>query len=350
MKRIYSILLAGVALFAVASCGNRGKKAEAVEYTDEVEAYDEEVSVVKIYSTAYDGYTNVRQSPTSKSKILGKLRNGNEYVTLVGMEGNWYEVEYYDQIGYVHKDHVGDTPSKPVTVDVDASWFNGFWSHPDSDQEGYNIYSNGKYTLHDYIEDYTVCHGRWRLEGNEIVFTVVYVTEYGRNLGIGRGNIVRMKINKSSRTLGIMQKWGMNSESDKEMFNYFKKEANKYVKNINNPILYNSEPQGTGSDQMNRVSSSSNNNESRTQKKGNSNDWDEVLTSYEKFVDQYISYAQRAANGHMDYVDKYHSVSKKLENLADKLENAEGNMSAAQLARYNKITKKLMQAEEEIFD
>ena len=55
MKRIYSILLAGVALVAVASCGNRGKKAEAVE--DVVE----EPAEVRVYSNAYDGYTNVRQ-------------------------------------------------------------------------------------------------------------------------------------------------------------------------------------------------------------------------------------------------------------------------------------------------
>ena len=75
MKRIYSILLAGVALVAVASCGNRGKKAE-VEPEEVVETVDE--GVVKVYSNAYDGYANVRQSPTSKSPILGKLRNGNE--------------------------------------------------------------------------------------------------------------------------------------------------------------------------------------------------------------------------------------------------------------------------------
>lgn len=66
---------------------------------------DEEDYVYKVYSNAYDGYTNVRKGPSSKSRILGKLRNGNEYVTLLGMEGNWYEVQYYVQIGYVHKDH-----------------------------------------------------------------------------------------------------------------------------------------------------------------------------------------------------------------------------------------------------
>ena len=207
MKRICSILLAGVALVAVASCGNRGKKAEVVE-----EPVVEEVSEVRIYSTAYDGYTNVRQSPTSKSKILGKLRNGNEYVVLVGMEGNWYEVEYYDQIGYVHKDHVGDTPSKPVTVDVDANWLSGCWSG-----EGYTytlIYSNGKYTEeHQYG---TILHGRWHLEGFDIVFTAEDVTEFGQEFGITPGDTERFTIDKDAETIGEMIKGYYEEEIESE--------------------------------------------------------------------------------------------------------------------------------------
>ena len=193
MKRIYSILLAGVALVAVASCGNRGKKAEVV-----VETVAEETSEVRVYSYAYDGYTNVRQSPTSKSAVLGKLRHGNEYAVAIGVVDNWIEVEYYDQIGYVHKDHVSDTPSKPVTVDVDANWLTGCWS--DYGYVYYLIYSNGKYTEeHQYG---TMLHGKWHLEGNEIVFTSVYVTEYGKSFDLSSGNVERFDINKSARTIG----------------------------------------------------------------------------------------------------------------------------------------------------
>ena len=67
MKRVYSILLAGVALVAVASCGNRGKKPQVVMPEEEVvETVAEDASVVKMYSNSYDGYTNVRKSPSSK--------------------------------------------------------------------------------------------------------------------------------------------------------------------------------------------------------------------------------------------------------------------------------------------
>lgn len=353
MNRIYSILLAGVALVAVASCGNRGKKAEAVEFEDEVEIVEEEAPIVKIYSTAYDGYTNVRQGPSSKTKILGKLRNGNEYVTLVGMEGNWYEVEYYDQIGYVHKDHVGDTPSKPVTVDVDANWLNGCWSG-----EGYTytlIYSNGKYTEeHQYG---TILHGRWHLEGNEIVLTTVYVTERGKEFELKRGDVQRLIINKAARTVGGMEKWNMPAELDegedgitKDLFNILKKEANKYVKNISNPIIEIPYSQETGSDQANRVSDSSDEVEDRPKKKGKSEDWDELLTSYEEYVDKYISFAKKAAQGDMRALAKYPSLMQKAEDLSEKLEDAEDDMSAAQLARFNKISMKLMKSAEEFAD
>lgn len=375
MKRIYSILLTGVALVAVASCGNRGKKAEAVEYEaveyetveyeDEVEMVDEDASVVKIYSNAYDGYTNVRQSPSSKSKILGKLRSGNEYVVLIGMEGNWYEVEYYDQIGYVHKDHVGDTPLKPVTVEVDAKWLEGCWYDKDYVyQEGYVfylVYSNGKFTKEHEYEYGTLCHGRWHLEGDEIVLTSAYVAEGGRDFGIKRGDVERFQINVAGCKLGRMTKLKMAAEDadisseeasmiNKATFNFLKKEADKYVKNITKEILVNPESQATGSDQIDSDSDSSDNKEKSTRKKGGSEDWDAVLTSFEEYVDEYIAFVKKAANGDIGALAKYPSLMKKAEDLCDKLEDAEDDLSSDQLVRYNNICKKMLRAAEELQD
>ena len=347
MKRIYSILLAGVALVAIASCGNRGKKAEVV-----VETVAEETSEVRVYSYAYDGYTNVRQSPTSKSAVLGKLRHGNEYAVAIGVVDNWIEVEYYDQIGYVHKDHVSDTPSKPVTVDVDANWLTGCWS--DYGYVYYLIYSNGKYTEeHQYG---TMLHGKWHLEGNEIVLTSVYVTERGKEFELKRGDVQRLIINKAARTVGGMEKWNMPAELEegedgitKGLFNVLKKEANKYVKLTNTKgsrVIY--KLQEMESEQMDSVDDSSDEVEDRPKKKGKSEDWDELLTSYEEYVDKYISFAKKAAQGDMRALAKYPSLMQKAEDLSEKLEDAEDDMSAAQLARYTKISMKLMKAAEEL--
>jgi hypothetical protein len=154
-----------------------------------------------------------------------------------------------------------------------------------------------------------------------------------------------------------MEKWNMPAELDegedgitKDLFNILKKEANKYVKNISNPIIEIPYSQETGSDQANRVSDSSDNKEERTKKKGKSEDWDELLTSYEEYVDKYISFAKKAAQGDMRALAKYPSLMQKAEDLSEKLEDAEDDMSAAQLARFNKISMKLLKAAEELDD
>lgn len=365
MKRIYSILLAGVALVAVASCVNRGKNAEVLEFEDLEEVVDEDASVVKIYSNAYDGYTNVRQSPSSKSTILGKLRSGNEYVVLLGMEGNWYEVEYYDQIGYVHKDHVGDTPFKPVTVDVDAKWLEGCWTEEGYIYEGgclfYFIYSNGKFTSVQEYDYGTLYHGRWQLEGDEIVLTSVYVDEGGRQLGLDRGTVERFKINKSARKLGRMTKRKLVARDPdtytedpsmmyKDGFDFLKKEANKYVKSITRKIITPPTSQEAESDYIDRDSDSYDDDEDRDKKKRRSEDWDELLETYEEYVDEYIVLAKKAAKGNVLALAKYPSLMQKAEDLSDELEDAEDDMSSSQLARFNKISMKLLKALEEFDD
>jgi hypothetical protein len=200
-------------------------------------------------------------------------------------------------------------------------------------------------------------HGKWHLEGNEIVLTTVYVTERGKEFELKRGDVQRLIINKAARTVGGMEKWNMPAELDegedgitKDLFNILKKEANKYVKNISNPIIEIPYSQETGSDQANRVSDSSDNKEERTKKKGKSEDWDELLTSYEEYVDKYISFAKKAAQGDMRALAKYPALLQKAEDLSEKLEDAEDDMSAAQLARFNKISMKLLKAAEELDD
>lgn len=233
MKRIYSILLAGAALTMVLSCGPKTKKVEFEEPEDEVETVAEPLNEVKMYSKSYDGYTNVRKEPTTKSEVLGKLRNGNEYVVVIGETEGWLEVQYYDQIGYVHKKFVCGTPTVPVNVDVEAKWFEGCWT--DSYYSYYCIFSNGKFA---YEHQYgTMSYGKWHLEGNDIILTTTYVTDYGKDFNIRRGSIEKYFINKNARRLGPMKKIKLPSQleegEDGMSLAYFKslrKEANKYVK------------------------------------------------------------------------------------------------------------------------
>lgn len=75
-----------------------------------------------------------------------------------------------------------------------------------------------------------------------------------------------------------------------------------------------------------------------------SEDWDSLLTTYEQYVNKYISLMKKAANGDMDALSEYPSFMEKAEELSNKMENAQGEMSPSQWARYNEISMKMMQA------
>ncbi len=75
-----------------------------------------------------------------------------------------------------------------------------------------------------------------------------------------------------------------------------------------------------------------------------SEDWDELLDSYEEYVDKYISYLKKASKGDMDALSEYPALLEKAQEFSDKMKNAQNNMSASQWAKYNKITMKLLEA------
>lgn len=70
-------------------------------------------------------------------------------------------------------------------------------------------------------------------------------------------------------------------------------------------------------------------------------DWDEILDSYEQFVDEYADLLERAQNGDMDAASEYATYMQKAQELGEKLSNARDNMTAAQVARYTKILTKM---------
>jgi hypothetical protein len=73
-----------------------------------------------------------------------------------------------------------------------------------------------------------------------------------------------------------------------------------------------------------------------------------LLSSYEEYVDEYISFAKKAAKGDVRAIAKYPSLLKKAKALEEDLDEAKGDLSASQLARYNKISMKMLKAAEEL--
>ena len=79
-----------------------------------------------------------------------------------------------------------------------------------------------------------------------------------------------------------------------------------------------------------------------------SEDWNAVLNSYEKYVNNYISLAKKASQGDMAALAEYTSLLNKAQDLSNKLQKAKGQMTSSQVARYNKISMKLAKAAKEI--
>ena len=75
-----------------------------------------------------------------------------------------------------------------------------------------------------------------------------------------------------------------------------------------------------------------------------SEDFDAVLESYEEYVDQYIVLMKKAAKGDMSAMSEYPTLMEKAQELGEKMEKAKGDMSASQLAKYQKITMKMAEA------
>ena len=78
------------------------------------------------------------------------------------------------------------------------------------------------------------------------------------------------------------------------------------------------------------------------------NNLDELLDKYEEYYDSYISLMKKAKNGDMSAVVEYGKYLKKAQELSNKLEQAKGDLTTSQLARFQKIQMKLMKAMKEL--
>ena len=245
MKKVFAFLSLVAISLSVVSCDMLNDLKDRFFKKDKVKV-EAEAEVVKpgnpyevrVYSNAYDGFANVRQAPTLKSSVLGKLRNGDEYLVQLGVEGNWVLVNWHGMTGYVNKSVVGPTPWKPVYLNVDGNRLEGVYADILS---GYLVFSNGKYARTSQYGETE--YGVWKLEGTDIVFITKYLTEYGKIIGEKVGSVSRFRVDVNNKTIASWKKCPFMSESEyacaedcvanaytKEAFKEVKKRVNKLVK------------------------------------------------------------------------------------------------------------------------
>jgi len=117
------------------------------------------------------------------------------------------------------------------------------------------------------------------------------------------------------------------------------------LENIKNRLNQGSQSDGVPNDDTDENVNSGNDSDDDDEiSSSGSEDWDELLESYEEYVDKYISYLQKASNGDMDALSEYPALLEKAQEFSDKMKNAESYMSSSQWAKYNKITMKMLEA------
>ena len=127
----------------------------------------DEIEVPMVYANSYDGYLNVRAQPTTRSQVLGTLRNGPEGAVLLGVEGKWVKVRVNGIEGYVWAADTQSYPSDPVNISADSVIGEWVWCDENAHFDSCTIESNGKFYMSGYLSMET--SGKWHLSGNNLV-------------------------------------------------------------------------------------------------------------------------------------------------------------------------------------
>ena len=109
----------------------------------------------------------------------------------------------------------------------------------------------------------------------------------------------------------------------------FKITVNARGEMVENNVICNDSPDD---DEYTAVSGSSSNN------------WDSILDEYERYCNKLASMSKKAMAGDMSVMAEYSSALEQAQRLSDKLTNAQGAMTPAQVSRLNKIAAKMSQS------
>lgn len=160
MKRLFVLALAVLLSTLTLSAQNAN-----VKYSGDAQPGE------KIYSCAYDGYVNMRQTASFKAAKVGQFKNGPTGATLIKNLGDWMEINYKGVRGFVPSRFVQDEPTvaytgTATTKHITGIWYLG-WNGP------LNIYDNGYWSAFgNYFE---AAYGYYILENNQIKLIAIRV-------------------------------------------------------------------------------------------------------------------------------------------------------------------------------
>lgn len=123
-----------------------------------------------VYSCAYDGYVNMRQTPSYKAAKVGKFKNGPTGAVLIQNLGEWMHINYNGTKGYVPSRFVQDEPTVAYVGSATARDISGVWVIRGA-YNVYNIYDNGYWMeMGNY---FPLAYGYYIMQNNEVKLIAV---------------------------------------------------------------------------------------------------------------------------------------------------------------------------------
>ena len=153
MKRLLTVALS-VLLSAVTLSAQNAN----IKYSGDAQPGD------KVYSCAFDGYVNMRETPSYQATKVGKFSNGSTGAELIQNLGEWMEIDNNGVRGFVPSRFVQDEPTVAYTGSATVNDITGMW------RAGFfgplSLYDNGYWSL--FGNYFDVAYGYYILQNNEI--------------------------------------------------------------------------------------------------------------------------------------------------------------------------------------
>ena len=153
--------------------------------------------------------------------------------------------------------------------------------------------------------------------------------------------LVRADFSKAAVTGDMLKKKAeIIKEADDAISSIYKKKGSKewdevldeYEEFIDNYI----------NDYANSISNDSDDDISSIYKKKGSKEWDEALDEYEEFIDNYIKFMKKAKDGDLSAITEYGKLLISINELGEKFNNANDDLSASQMSRYVSLQAKFL--------
>lgn len=153
MKRLLILTLSVLLSAATLSAQNAN-----IKYSGDAQPGD------KVYSCAFDGYVNMRETPSYQATKVGRFSNGPTGAEIIQNLGEWMEIDNNGVRGYVPSRFVQDEPTvtyygSATADDITGMWYAGFFGP-------LSIYDNGYWSL--FGNYFDIAYGYYILQNNEI--------------------------------------------------------------------------------------------------------------------------------------------------------------------------------------